>query len=70
LTVGYTIDIPQVRRARIYVKGNNLFLLTPYSGFDPEMQTDNTDGPLPTIGVDYLNYPRPRTLTVGVNLGF
>ena len=69
LTLGYTLTslLPQVRRARVYVKGSNLFVLTPYDGYDPEVKTDNA-GALPTKGVDYLNYPRPRTFTLGVSI--
>lgn len=70
LTVGYTFNnLPQVNRARLYVRAHNLFVLTGYEGFDPEVRTDNA-GSLPAIGVDYLNYPRPRTFTFGVNLSF
>ncbi len=70
LVVGYTFtNLPQVNRARVYVRANNLFVITPYDGFDPEVRTNNA-GALPAIGVDYLNYPRPRTFTFGVNLNF
>ena len=70
LSIGYTFaGIPQVSQARVYVRGSNLLLITPYSGIDPEISTDNT-GALPALGVDYLTYPRPRTFTLGVNLSF
>ena len=74
LTLGYTLNsLPQVRSARLYVRGNNLLVLTPYDGYDPEVSTDASTGDdddLPAIGVDYLNYPRPRSFTVGVDLSF
>lgn len=38
----------------------NVFVLTDYKGIDPEIST----------GIDYMLYPRPRTYTLGVNLGF
>lgn len=71
LTLGYTFSslIPQLSQARVYARGSNLFVITPYSGYDPEVQTDNA-GALPSQGIDYLNYPRPRTLTLGVDLTF
>ena len=70
VSLGYAFtNLPQVNRAHVYVRGNNLFVLTGYDGFDPEVRTDNA-GSLPAIGVDYLNYPKPRTFTFGVNLSF
>ncbi|HEY8485399.1 MAG TPA: hypothetical protein VIL13_12375, partial [Longimicrobiales bacterium] len=71
LTIGYRPEVgflSQVRRARVYVSFDNLLLLTRYSGYDPEVHTA-ADG-LAVRGVDYLNYPRARTATVGINLAF
>lgn len=71
VTLGYRIPagrfIPQANDARIYVSGDNLFLLTDYSGYDPEV---HTAAGLASRGIDYLNYPNPRTFTLGVSLGF
>ncbi|MEO2050721.1 MAG: SusC/RagA family TonB-linked outer membrane protein [Allomuricauda sp.] len=56
---------------RLSVNGQNLFLITDYSGLDPEVST--TDVPangLPSASIDYLQYPRPRTFTFGVNVTF
>lgn len=58
-----------VRSARLFVTGNNLFVLTPYSGVDPEVNTDAQLNGIVAVGIDYLPYPRSRTFTVGVNLG-
>ncbi len=70
LAAGYTFtNIPQVRQARVYVRASNLFVLTGYDGFDPEVRTNNA-GSLPALGVDYLNYPKPRSFTFGVDLSF
>ncbi len=70
VALGYTFTtLPQIARARVYLRANNLFVITPYDGFDPEIRTDNA-GSLPAIGVDYLNYPKPRTFTFGVDLSF
>ncbi len=67
-SLGYALPnfSTQVRQARIYLAVNNLWVITPYSGFDPEV---NTDAGLATQGIDYTNYPRPRTFTVGVQIG-
>ena len=58
-----------VRTARLFVTGNNLFVITPYSGVDPEVNANASQGDIQAIGIDYLPYPRARTFTVGVNLG-
>lgn len=71
-TLGYTL--PGVKKIglekiRFYLTGENLFVLTGYSGIDPEVSIpDNVlDGP----GIDRFNsYPRPRTFSLGVNISF
>ncbi len=71
VTVGYAFRLPgppgAPRSARIYVSGDNLLLLTGYSGLDPEVHQQVG---LASVGIDYLSYPRPRTLTAGVQLAF
>ena len=51
------------------VTGQNLFLMTDYSGLDPEVNSA-TGGNLPSIGMDYGAYPNPRTFTFGINAKF
>ncbi len=69
VTLGYTFDgLLPVERTRVYVRGDNLFVLTPYDGYDPEVNTSFTG--TGSTGIDYLNYPKPRTFTLGVNLSF
>ena len=75
VTIGYTFDIPQRlmagQTARVYVSGDNLLLLTHYSGLDPEVySTDGGGGGLAVRGLDYLTYPRARTYTFGVHFQF
>ena len=72
-TIGYTIpetltEKIHLRKARVYVTGTNLFCLTKYSGFDPEVDTRRTT-PL-TPGVDYSAYPKSIGFVAGVNLTF
>jgi iron complex outermembrane receptor protein len=72
LTVGYTFNLslfggPQPRTARVYVSGDNLLLLTGYSGLDPEVHAESG---LASRGIDYLAYPRARTFTAGVRFAF
>ena len=47
-------------RLRFYVTASNLFTITKYSGYDPEVGG----------GVDYGNYPQSRTFTFGLNANF
>ena len=73
ITVGYTFDAKKLdwlSSARIYVTGNNLALITNYSGYDPEVNTDANQDGVPSLGIDYTQYPKPRTFTFGVNLTF
>jgi hypothetical protein len=73
LTLGYTFNtnaLDWISKARIYATGNNLLLLTDYSGFDPEVSVDAGENGVPSMGVDYTSYPLPRTITFGVNLQF
>lgn len=70
LQVGYTFDNKQSERfgmqsLRLYVQGSNLFTITDYQGFDPEIAA--TRGNL-TLGVDSNVYPQSRILTLGVNI--
>ncbi len=56
---------------RLSAIGQNLFLITDYSGLDPEVSTDNIPANgLPSAGIDYLSYPRPRTYSIGFNVTF
>jgi hypothetical protein len=69
LTLGYTLpEIKGISRCRIYVSGNNLFTITNYTGFDPEVNTFAGSNTL--IGIDNLVYPQARSFTGGVQLTF
>ncbi|MFV0247341.1 MAG: SusC/RagA family TonB-linked outer membrane protein [Tenacibaculum sp.] len=50
--------------------GQNLFTLTKYSGFDPEINTGTTAGGIQTFGIDYFSYPKARTFLMGLNIIF
>jgi TonB-linked SusC/RagA family outer membrane protein len=71
ITVAYDLNLAALARsartAKVYVSADNLVLLTGYSGLDPEVHTENG---LATRGLDYLTYPRPRTITGGMRLTF
>jgi TonB-dependent starch-binding outer membrane protein SusC len=71
VTVGMTFDLPNTlgfgRGTRVYLSGDNLLLMTDYSGYDPEVFTDLG---LATRGIDYLTYPRARTFQLGARVQF
>ena len=72
-TLGYTLPEEltkkiYIRKLRVYVTGTNLFCLTKYSGFDPEVDSRRTT-PL-TPGVDYSAYPKSIGFVAGLNLTF
>lgn len=50
-----------------WVSGSNLFVITKFSGFDPEVNIDKTSGGYPSRSVEYIPYPTPRTITFGLN---
>ncbi len=75
VTIGYTL--PQnltkkfgVQRLRLYVTGSNLFCLTNYSGYDPEVSSYSRNSSYSglTPGIDYSSYPKSRAFTFGLNL--
>jgi TonB-linked SusC/RagA family outer membrane protein len=69
LSLGYTVPVKNkvVRSARIYASGQNLFLITKYKGFDPEVNNQGQNNL--NRGDDYDAYPRAKMFTLGVNLG-
>jgi TonB-dependent starch-binding outer membrane protein SusC len=65
-TLGYTFNPMNKFTLRLYVSGNNLFIITKYKGVDPEV---NMSGQTP--GIDYRNfYPKTRSYLMGLNLTF
>ncbi len=71
LTIGYTFNTRSISRfarsARVFVSGDNLFLLTGYDGYDPEVFVRRG---LASRGIDYVTYPRARTFTTGFQFEF
>lgn len=54
-----------ISKMRVYVQGTNLFTLTHYSGYNPEVNKRASDALRP--GEDYCSYPLSRTFSVGIN---
>lgn len=73
LSLGYSMPSKIMKKAkmgglRFYLQGSNLFTLTNYTGYNPEVNKNSSDALRP--GEDYCSYPLPRTFTFGVNLNF
>ena len=69
LTLGYDVDVEGVfESCNIYVSGINLFTLTDYSGYNPEVTNFLNNGNI--IGVDWNGLPNVRSYLLGVNINF
>jgi TonB-linked SusC/RagA family outer membrane protein len=77
LTIGYTlpkkiINKLRIQNIRVYTTATNLFIITNYSGFDPEISSSvrNSAYSNLTPGIDYSSYPKSRGYTFGLNITF
>ncbi|MEP7376368.1 MAG: TonB-dependent receptor [Chitinophagaceae bacterium] len=61
-----TGNLPGVRLARLYVTGQNLFLITRFKGLDPEV---NMNGLAPGV-LESFFVPKARTISVGIDVNF
>lgn len=70
--LGYSLPATSIsrwnlQRARLYASVQNLFVISDYSGYDPEA---TTFGGSLTQNIEFFQYPKPRTFNVGVNVSF
>ncbi len=56
-----------VKELSIFVSGTNLFVLTKFTGFDPEVNIDKSNNGYPSRSIEYIPYPTPRIITFGFN---
>jgi TonB-dependent starch-binding outer membrane protein SusC len=74
LTLAYNVPVQKLglsgafRSLRVYVQGQNLLTLTPYRGYDPEVNINPQSNTL--LGFDYATYPSAKVYTAGLRLGF
>ena len=68
INFGYTLSISNNQSLRIYASGQNLFLITDYPGYDPEIKT-YTKNPQKR-GVDFGTYPGTKTYLLGLKLTY
>ena len=75
ITLGYTfpkrlLQKVHIDNIRLYVNIQNLYTLTKYSGYDPEVGASTQDSTGLTFGVDNGRYPSPMTCSFGMNITF
>lgn len=72
ISLGYNFSLPKlyISNARVFVSAQNLFIITGYSGADPEVNSEISRTGVAPLGVDYLSYPKARTFSMGINLSF
>ncbi len=76
-SIGYNVPLSGeggFKTMRLSLNAQNLFVITDYSGLDPEVSVTPASGDLlnglPIAGIDYSSFPRPRTITFGFNVTF
>lgn len=76
LTLGYQLPTAKmgiskfISSARLSLTGQNLWVKTKYDGYDPEVNKDNSINGVLSYGIDYLSYPKAKSVIVGLNLTF
>ncbi|MGC4104425.1 TonB-dependent receptor [Ferruginibacter sp.] len=72
MTLSYAISLRKtfVTSANVFVSGQNLLLISGYSGVDPEVNAEISKTGVAPLGVDYLGYPRARSFNFGINVSF
>jgi TonB-dependent starch-binding outer membrane protein SusC len=70
ISYDFKIKSKHIKSLTANISGQNLALFTSYTGLDPEVNVDKTRSNVPSRGFDYAAYPKSRTFSLGVNVGF
>jgi TonB-linked SusC/RagA family outer membrane protein len=68
VTLGYDVPVDGLDLLNIYMSGTNLFTITDYSGFNPDVTSFANNGNI--IGVDWNGAPNVKTFLIGLNIKF
>ena len=73
VSLGYTLPASltnkiKLDRVRLYVRAQNLFTITKYKGWDPEVSEDDYTDNI-NQGVDFYSAPQVKTIVFGFNIG-
>ena len=75
LALGYNLNTTAlginkwVQSVRLSVTGQNLFVITKYNGYDPEVNNDRQINGISSYGIDYLSYPKAKSVIFGLTIG-
>ena len=56
-----------IKNLSAFVSGTNLFVISKFTGFDPEVNIDKSNNSYPSRSIEYVPYPTPRTISFGFN---
>ena len=70
LSYAFQMKSKVIKTLSVFASGQNLALITKYSGIDPEVNVDKSMSGIPSRGFDYTQYPKPIVITIGANIGF
>lgn len=76
LSLNYTFNTEALgiskfaKTLNLSVTGQNLWLSTKYDGYDPEVNNDRSISGVSSYGIDYLSYPRAKSVIFGLNVTF
>jgi TonB-dependent starch-binding outer membrane protein SusC len=59
-----------VSSIRFSITGQNLFVITDYNGYDPEVNIDRAINGVSSYGIDFLSYPKARSVVFALNFSF
>jgi TonB-linked SusC/RagA family outer membrane protein len=67
--IGYNIgNISKfIKNANVAITAQNLFVITDYTGFDPEVNVDKNIGGIPSVGIEYIPFPSARRFQLSIN---
>lgn len=72
-SLGYTVPLKKnnyISNIRLSVTGNNLFVISSYSGYDPEVNASRSSNGVPSLGIGWTSYPQARSFSFGATIDF
>ncbi|PWL40270.1 SusC/RagA family TonB-linked outer membrane protein [Flagellimonas aquimarina] len=73
VTIGHNFPLSEnsiFSSLRVFANAQNLFVITDYSGQDPEVSVNRQLNNVPSLGIDLTAFPRPTTISLGFNASF